>query len=98
MSFRYGGIRTHRPTHQWRKRTGITVPTLPLSVKLLGLSLVRERAGEQLDDWLDHAMGSGVSALKSFASGIRRDDAAVKASLSVPYRNGVVEGNGNRLN
>ena len=59
--------------------------------------MVRERAAERLDAWLERAARSGVGALKSFASGIRRDYAAVQAGLSVPYSNGVVEGNVNRL-
>jgi transposase len=59
--------------------------------------MVRERASEQLEAWLERAAGSGVSALKSFAGGIRRDYGAVHAGLSVAYSNGVVEGNVNRL-
>ena len=59
--------------------------------------MVRERAAERLDGWLERVASSGVGALKSFASGIRRDYAAVHAGLSLPYSNGVVEGNVNRL-
>jgi transposase len=59
--------------------------------------MVRERRAERLDAWLERATGSGVRTLKSFASGIRRDYAAVHAALSVAYSNGVVEGNVNRL-
>ena len=40
---------------------------------------------------------SGLSALQSFAGGIQRDYADVKAALSSVYSNGVVEGNVNRL-
>ncbi len=76
-----------------------TEPKLAVVVTLVEdfAMMVRERAAERLDAWLERAARSGVGALKSFASGIRRDYAAVKAGLSVPYSNGVVEGNVNRL-
>jgi transposase len=59
--------------------------------------MVRERKQERLDDWLERVEGSGLSALKSFAGGIRRDYGAVRAALSSVYSNGVVEGNVNRI-
>ena len=59
--------------------------------------MVRERQHERLDAWLERAEASGLSGVNSLASGIRRDYAAVKAALSSPYSNGVVEGNVNRL-
>ncbi len=59
--------------------------------------MVRERAHEQLDSWLERAEASGLGGLKRCASGIRRDYTAVKAALSSPFSNGVVEGNVNRL-
>jgi transposase len=59
--------------------------------------MVRERDHARLDSWLKQAESSGLRALKSFAGGIRRDYAAVRAGLRVVYSNGVVEGNVNRL-
>ncbi len=74
-------------------------PTLATVVTLVEefAVIVRERTAERLDAWLEHATDSGIRALKSFASGIRRDYAAVQAGLSVSYSNGGVEGNVNRL-
>ena len=76
-----------------------TEPTLAEAVTLaeeVGV-LVRERKHEQLDGWLARVEESGHRALRSFAGGIRRDYAAVKAALSSAYSNGVVEGHVNRL-
>jgi transposase len=59
--------------------------------------MVRERKHERLDSWLERVEERALSALKSFASGIRRDYGAVKAALRSVYSNGVVEGNVNRV-
>jgi transposase len=59
--------------------------------------MVRERQHERLENWLVRAEASGQSALRSFAYGIRRDYAAVEAALRLPYSNGPVEGQVNRL-
>jgi transposase len=74
-------------------------PRLEVAVTLMEefARMVRERQHERLDAWLERAEASGLSGVNSLASGIRRDYAAVKAALSSPYSNGVVEGNVNRL-
>jgi transposase len=59
--------------------------------------MIRARQDEQLDAWLEQASNSGFPELVSFAAGIRRDYAAVKAALHSPYSTGPVEGNINRL-
>lgn len=59
--------------------------------------MLKERQGEQLPDWLKRAKASQLPELKSFAQGISRDYAAVSAAFSLPWSNGVVEGNINRL-
>ena len=59
--------------------------------------MVREREAVGLDNWLERAEASGPAALRSFAGGIRRDYAAVKAALTLPFSNGPVEGQINRL-
>ena len=59
--------------------------------------MVRERQPERLESWLERAEASGQSALRRFAGGIRRDYAAVEAGLRLPYSNGPVEGQVNRL-
>jgi transposase len=74
-------------------------PKLELAVTLAQefAVMVRERQPDALDGWLARAETSGLGALRSFAGGIRRDYAAVKAALTLAYSNGVVEGNINRL-
>ena len=59
--------------------------------------LVRERALESFDTWLEQARQSYVRELRPFAHGIRRDYSAVKAAISLPWSNGMVEGNVNRI-
>jgi transposase len=59
--------------------------------------IVRERRHEQLDGWLEQAEQSGLAPLVSFATGVRRDYAAVKAGVTLEYSNGPTEGHVNRL-
>jgi transposase len=59
--------------------------------------LLKEQQAELLDEWLNRAKGSQVAELTSFANGIRRDYAAVRAACSLPWSNGIVEGHVNRL-
>jgi transposase len=59
--------------------------------------MVRAQQVEQLDPWLEQASSSAFPELVSFATGIKRDYAAVKAALHSPYSTGPVEGNINRL-
>jgi transposase len=59
--------------------------------------LVRQRHPGQLDTWLERATASGLQAFKSFAKGLRADDDAVKAGLTLPWSTGPVEGQINRL-
>ena len=46
---------------------------------------------------MKEALASGVTELRRFANGIRLDQAAVEAALTLPYSNGQVEGQVNRL-
>lgn len=59
--------------------------------------IVRERHSDALEGWVSRAEASGVAELQSFATGIRRDQAAVTAALTLPFSNGQVEGQINRL-
>lgn len=59
--------------------------------------IVRERHPDALDSWIQRATASGIAALRSFAAGLQRDYAAVRAALSTPLSNGQVEGQINRL-
>jgi transposase len=59
--------------------------------------MVRERTVDALADWIARAAASCVAELSSFATGLQRDLAAVTAGLSLPWSNGQVEGQINRL-
>ena len=61
------------------------------------VQMVRERAAERLDPWLEGVLASPWRELKRFAQGLRQDYAAVKAALTWPYSNGPTEGHVNRL-
>lgn len=61
------------------------------------MRIVRERHIDALESWLCRADASGLAELRSFAAGIRRDQAAVSAALSLPFSNAQVEGQINRL-
>ncbi len=58
-------------------------------------ALIRERNGAGLDGWLVRA--EAVPTLRAFASGLRRDEVAVRAGITLPWSNGPVEGAVNRL-
>lgn len=52
---------------------------------------------QALSGWLDTATNLSVSELRKFANGIRHDQAAVEAALTLPWSNGQVEGQVNKL-
>jgi transposase len=61
------------------------------------IQMVRKRQAEAFDGWLQRATASGIAELQSFVVGLERDKAAVVAALSLPFSNGQVEGQVNRL-
>jgi transposase len=61
------------------------------------LALVRERRGDALEAWMTEAAASEIEALVRFAQGLQEDLAAVQAGLTLPWSNGPVEGQINRL-
>jgi transposase len=60
-------------------------------------TLLDERQGDQLNPWLEQAESSGVRELAAFAEGIRRDYDAIRAAFDLPWSQGQVEGQVNRL-
>ncbi len=60
-------------------------------------SLLRQQRVEAFNDWLQRCLHASVRELRTFARGIRRDYAAVRAALTLPWSNGLVEGPVNRL-
>ncbi|WP_052568853.1 transposase [Ktedonobacter racemifer] len=61
------------------------------------LHMVRKRTGEQLDAWLAAVKASHLEAFASFVTGVQQDKDAVLAGLTLPWSNGPLEGNVNRL-
>jgi transposase len=61
------------------------------------VSMLSERHDRDFDEWLGQAKHSGIAELNSFAQGLRRDYAAVRATFSSPWSNGQVEAQVNRL-
>ena len=61
------------------------------------LSMVHKREGQRLDAWLARVAESGLPELQSFATGIEKDKDAVKAGLTWPINNGMVEGHVTKL-
>ena len=60
-------------------------------------SMIHKREGERLDSWLAHVAQSGLPELQSFASGVEKDKAAVRAGLTWSINIGMVEGHVTKL-
>jgi Transposase len=74
-------------------------PTLHVAQRLATdfFQLVRTRNVEALSTWLSQAQQSGIVEFVGFATGVRRDEAAVVAALQEPWSQGQTEGQVNRL-
>jgi transposase len=59
--------------------------------------MIRSSDAPALEDWLQEASRSGIAELRTFAAGIKRDQAAVLAALTYEWSQGQVEGQVNRL-
>jgi len=59
--------------------------------------MVRKESKQALAEWLGKAEHSSCGELRTFAQGLRQDEAAVAAALTEPWSNGPVEGQVNRL-
>ena len=59
--------------------------------------MMTQQKAEALEPWLQRAEQSGIASLQGFAKGLRRDHAAVNAALTLPWSQGQVEGQVNRL-
>ena len=69
--------------------------TVALAEAFVGL--VRERAPDRLDPWLQQANQSSVKRLRGFAKRLSADYDAVRAAVTLKWSNGPVEGQINRL-
>lgn len=59
--------------------------------------MLRDRRGEELDQWLHTAFHAGIPELRAFVKKLRQDQQAVQAGLVLKWNNGMVEGHVNRL-
>jgi transposase len=59
--------------------------------------LVRTLGGEHLNTWVEQAEHGSIQEIRSFAAGLRKDWAAVKAGLTTVWSSGAVEGAVNRI-
>ena len=61
-------------------------------------AIMNERRGRRLlEPWMTAALATGEPALRSFVTGLRADQDAVTAGLSLPWSSGAVEGHVNRI-
>ena len=59
--------------------------------------MVKQRNTQSLSTWFQDCQRSGVSDLMTFAQGLENERSALSAALTLPYRNGPVEGKINKL-
>jgi transposase len=59
--------------------------------------MLRDRRGEELEQWLHTSFHAGIPELRAFVSKLRQDQQAVQAGLVLKWNNGIVEGHVNRL-
>ncbi len=94
------------PLTQKETATSETLKTIRTRVPALNsaLTLAEELAGmfrqsitRPLADWLNEAETSEIGELRSFAGGLRQNEAALQAAITGPWSNGPVEGQVNRL-
>lgn len=61
-------------------------------------AIMNERRGrKRLEPWMTAALATGEPALRTFVTGLRADQDAVTAGLSLPWSSGAVEGHVNRI-
>jgi len=74
-------------------------PTLAEAVALVQdfAGLIRRRQPARLEPWLRRAATSALPPFRRFAKGLRADMAAVQAAVTLPWSQGPIEGQINRL-
>jgi transposase len=61
------------------------------------VTLLHAHTDERLTQWFEDVQRSAVAELISFSKGLKQDEAAVRAGLSLHWNQGPVEGAVNRL-
>jgi hypothetical protein len=59
--------------------------------------LMENKLGNQLRDWIENVLHSGISEITTFANGLLREYQSIENAISLPWSNGTVEGNVNKL-
>lgn len=59
--------------------------------------IMRQGEEDKLSAWLKEVEGSSLSEMRTFAKGVRQDEAAIRAAITLPWSSGQVEGQVNRL-
>ncbi len=74
-------------------------PELALAYELSQdfLQILAERKASELTQWLERAKESRIAELRSLAKSMQQDRAAITAACSLPWNQGQVEGQINRL-
>lgn len=54
------------------------------------VQMIRERSADALEPWLKEATESGIPELRTFATGLRRDQTAILAALTYEWSQGHV--------
>jgi len=70
---------------------------LAAHVRSFAEMMTRRRGQQELEAWLTRVQADDQPELRSFANGIRRDQQAVTAGLTLPYSSAAVEGNVTRI-
>jgi transposase len=85
--------------HQQLAQLTTQVPALAEAVTLAQdfAGLIRQRQPAQLEPWLTRAAASALPPFRRFAKGLRADMAAVQAAVTLPWSQGPIEGQINRL-
>ena len=65
--------------------------------KKMSRNINSDGQAESFDGWLKAALSSDVKDFKTFALGLKREQSAVKAALTLSYSNGQTEGQINKL-
>ena len=88
------GLRREEPTHggrvpaadPWRAQPGELAVALALTADVA--PLVRQRQGAPFEPWLERAAQRTLGVLQRLAQGLRDDDAAVKAGMTLSWSTG----------
>ncbi|MDX0432827.1 ISL3 family transposase [Sinorhizobium medicae] len=78
-------------------KQGSTVFAIMRGLAMRFNGILRSRSSEALDEWIDDAIDTELTAIMRFASVLRRDIDAVKNAIELPWSNGQAEGQINRL-